>query len=320
MSPLALIARGTFEALDSRRRGRGEFAVVDPVVWSLAGHRIEVRSGFITDGASIPGWARWAIDPWGPCGLPAVLHDFLITETDYSKRDCDWLFLGALHAQGVSDLQAAIMWLAVRTKRKPAAVAPVAASRGDPEGVNNWERLTMHTARTLAVIALLFLAVLLPGAWSGVAQYFKSDAVKAAQERARAAAAKGELGGAALESARAELFTLFKAFLKKGVREHFAALWARIVSVKDWPAKIMTALKGLDYEGARQGLDLFRRAFITIMFAIAAVSCALRLVVIPLSSYAQGGGADEGAAGMTIALIIALLALEALERGKKAAA
>lgn len=109
--------------LPAEERGRGRFALLQdlPVDFgdeALAGAwpGVVIPAGFVTDGASIPWWARPLWGSWGRVGLPALLHDWLLAETALAKRDCDWLFLGALHAQGVPDLQAVLMYLGVRAR------------------------------------------------------------------------------------------------------------------------------------------------------------------------------------------------------------
>ena len=79
-----------------------------------------IEAGFESDGSSVPWWARWRLDPWGRRGIPGIFHDWLLRERLFSKRETDWLYLGALHAEGVADLEAVLMFLAVRTRDFPA--------------------------------------------------------------------------------------------------------------------------------------------------------------------------------------------------------
>lgn len=83
---------------------------------------VVIPAGFPTDGASVPWWARWKLDPWGRVGLAAVLHDYLLTVPGLPKWEADLLFLYALRSQGIPAFQATVMYLAVRLRRpRPAA-------------------------------------------------------------------------------------------------------------------------------------------------------------------------------------------------------
>lgn len=109
--------------------GRGRFRTSQPVPVAISlpaqldGATISVSiltipAGFITDGASIPRWARPWLDPWGLVALPSILHDYLLTLSAVHKWQADLLFLAALRSQGVPAFQATLMYFAVRT-RKP---------------------------------------------------------------------------------------------------------------------------------------------------------------------------------------------------------
>lgn len=109
--------------------GRGQFrtAVSIPVyltrplgsVVSL----VVIPAGFVTDGASIPRWARPFLDPWGRVGLAALLHDYLLTIIGLPKWIADVLFFYALRSLGVPAFQATVMFFAVRLRRPPIEVA-----------------------------------------------------------------------------------------------------------------------------------------------------------------------------------------------------
>lgn len=114
---IEIVAPGRLEPLAAERDGRGLFRVASPVTVRLGDHDITVPEGFITDGASIPWWWRWRFDPWGRCGVAAVVHDWFVTRAELPKWQIDWVFYGLLKASGVSDLQAGMMFLAVRTRR-----------------------------------------------------------------------------------------------------------------------------------------------------------------------------------------------------------
>lgn len=78
-----------------------------------------IPKGFLTDGASIPGWARPWLDPWARIGMAAVLHDYLLGLPDVEKWDADLVFLHALRSQAVPAFLATLLYFAVRLKRRP---------------------------------------------------------------------------------------------------------------------------------------------------------------------------------------------------------
>lgn len=113
-----VIETGALEPLLAERDGRGLFRVTAPVVFEIGAARIEVTPGFVTDGASVPRWARWAIETWGRVSFAAILHDYLLERTTTPKWVCDWCFFGMLRAGGVSVMKASVMWIAVSTRRR----------------------------------------------------------------------------------------------------------------------------------------------------------------------------------------------------------
>lgn len=81
-----------------------------------------IKAGFLTDGLSIPRWAAWWQDPWGPGWQAALLHDWLLHLLEQGliagpKIVVDLTFLTALIGLGVSFPRAGLMFLAVRTRR-----------------------------------------------------------------------------------------------------------------------------------------------------------------------------------------------------------
>lgn len=80
-----------------------------------------VEAGFLTDGATIPWFARRWFHPWDKTGPEAVLHDWLLElrrrgQITKPKFLIDLVFLLAMIARGVSFLRASIMFVAVRTQ------------------------------------------------------------------------------------------------------------------------------------------------------------------------------------------------------------
>lgn len=88
-----------------------------------------IEAGYRTDKTSWPrkflAWFRWipSVDRWLDAtndryDRAAVLHDHLLDTSVRTKREIDLIYLAALGSTGVSSLESAIFWLAVRT-RKP---------------------------------------------------------------------------------------------------------------------------------------------------------------------------------------------------------
>lgn len=122
MRPIVeIVDRGAVRELPAERRGLGLVEVVAPVVVRVGERLFTIEPGFVSDASSVPWWARWKIDPRGRRAIPGIFHDWLLRERLFTKRAIDWLFMGALHAEGVADLEATLMFLAVRTKGFPAA-------------------------------------------------------------------------------------------------------------------------------------------------------------------------------------------------------
>lgn len=107
--------------------------LLDPLVYEGNTDRWVVPAGFVTDFASIPWWARWALSPTGKHNRAAVLHDFLYriavglipSTTDpaqttdglpawLSRIDADRIFLRVLRELDVPEWQARLMFWGVR--------------------------------------------------------------------------------------------------------------------------------------------------------------------------------------------------------------
>jgi hypothetical protein len=88
----------------------------DPLVVLVDGERIEIPTGFTTDGASVPGWAQ-ALTRWGPWKDPqrwaGVVHDWLYSQPGVSKSHADQVFRAVLASEGASRLKREAMYAAV---------------------------------------------------------------------------------------------------------------------------------------------------------------------------------------------------------------
>lgn len=101
--------------------GRGLFRVNNEILiylrlWGVQILLLRIPPGFVTDGGSIPRWARWRFDPWGKAGLAFVLHDGLFYLTLLPKWLIDALFLVALRVCGRGATESTILYFAVRCR------------------------------------------------------------------------------------------------------------------------------------------------------------------------------------------------------------
>ncbi|WP_297803382.1 DUF1353 domain-containing protein [uncultured Brevundimonas sp.] len=102
--------------------GKRRAVLNEPLAVSFGGTPlVTIPAGYATDGMSRRWWMPSKWGRWHPKYLPAsILHDYLLTDTDWPKWQIDWLFMGALRATGVSAHEAGLFWLAVRTRRRGA--------------------------------------------------------------------------------------------------------------------------------------------------------------------------------------------------------
>lgn len=93
----------------------GEWIVDNPLVFSsdILGV-IFVPEGFKTDLASVPRLPVAYALFGGVANAPAVVHDYLYSDTVYPRSDCDAVFLEAMESVGISWWKRRMMWLAVR--------------------------------------------------------------------------------------------------------------------------------------------------------------------------------------------------------------
>ncbi len=79
---------------------------------------VAVPEGYVTDFASIPGFAQWMISPFGKHSEAAVVHDWLYTlgtaGKEKERKLADRTFRRALHLVGVGFFRRWIMYAAVR--------------------------------------------------------------------------------------------------------------------------------------------------------------------------------------------------------------
>jgi len=79
--------------------------------WTWLG--ITIPAGFLSDGASVPWWARWALPKRGIYVFAAYLHDYLLTVT--TRKRAAMKFLYAMKVLGVPKWKRRLMFQGVRT-------------------------------------------------------------------------------------------------------------------------------------------------------------------------------------------------------------
>ena len=95
----------------------------DPLIVQAGGERIEIPTGFTTDGASVPAWAQrltgW--QPWeDPQRWAGIVHDWLYTQKGFPKSRADKIFRSVLTSEGAGWLKRRLMYLAVVVGGGPA--------------------------------------------------------------------------------------------------------------------------------------------------------------------------------------------------------
>ena len=103
------------KVLADERNGQGLFEVALPFTFDLgflgSGESITVPAGFLTDFASIPGFARWLFPISGKVAKAALLHDYMLLLNDPRASNA---FAQALEVAGVGNVRRWIMVTAVR--------------------------------------------------------------------------------------------------------------------------------------------------------------------------------------------------------------
>lgn len=109
------------DPLDTRAVGTDDFQLLNAFAYTTlvfgAPKMIQAPKGFITDFASIPRLFRSLIPVNGKHRGAAVIHDYLYrtaAEHDYSRKDCDRVFLEGMLTAKERKWRAWIMYNAVR--------------------------------------------------------------------------------------------------------------------------------------------------------------------------------------------------------------
>lgn len=91
-----------------------------PLIYETGGGtRITVGGGFVTNLASIPGWAHAIANPWEAHAWAAVIHDALYGWQPCTRAEADKIFLEAMLVSGTPRWKARLMYWAVRYAGEP---------------------------------------------------------------------------------------------------------------------------------------------------------------------------------------------------------
>ena len=128
-----------------------------PLVYHGKEETFTLLPGFRTDFATVPFFLTWLVPRYGAYANAAVLHDWLLDETDKRRCDCDGIFRRALRELGVPFLRRWVMWAAVKLgamRREPALC-------GAREGIAFILILLIGLAYVItpAIVVLVFLFV-----------------------------------------------------------------------------------------------------------------------------------------------------------------
>ncbi len=106
------------ESVTVRREDDTTWSVVEPLVYHGRDQTFVVRRGFVTDFATVPRAVVWLIPRFGRYTLPAILHDWLVTEgldqRLVTSRDADGIFRRAMRELCVPVVRRWLMWTGVR--------------------------------------------------------------------------------------------------------------------------------------------------------------------------------------------------------------
>ena len=75
---------------------------------------VTVQPGFVSDLASIPWFLRWLYPPDGIWGPAAVVHDWLYSQPEVSRRVADRIFWDHMREDGVPWFRAMLFYWGVR--------------------------------------------------------------------------------------------------------------------------------------------------------------------------------------------------------------
>lgn len=88
--------------------------LLEPVVYHGETETFTVPAGYVTDFATVPRIAVWLIPRFGAYTMAAILHDWLLTDSEVSSVDADNLFRRVLRELKVPPVRRTLMWVGVR--------------------------------------------------------------------------------------------------------------------------------------------------------------------------------------------------------------
>lgn len=98
-------------------KGIGTFSIIAPFTYERvflgSGQKITVPAGFVSDGCSIPWFARSFFPTLGKAAKAGVLHDYLLW-AGYSKREAASIFLESMEVLGVKKIRRTLMYWSVK--------------------------------------------------------------------------------------------------------------------------------------------------------------------------------------------------------------
>ena len=132
------------DSVTVRSKDDDTWTVVEPLVYRGRDQVFVVPRDFATDFATVPRAVVWLIPRFGRYTLPAILHDWLVTEglrqRIVSPRDADGIFRRSMRELGVPVVRRWLMWTGVRWR-----------ALGHPERRRGW---VLSAPAVLAITAL----------------------------------------------------------------------------------------------------------------------------------------------------------------------
>lgn len=95
-------------------RGSTRWEVEEDYKVVVLENTIEIPKGFISDLASIPRVMWVVFPPFGRYTEASVVHDYLYSTSEMSRKECDQVFLALMLQNNVGPFTAKTMYYAVR--------------------------------------------------------------------------------------------------------------------------------------------------------------------------------------------------------------
>ena len=96
-------------------RGKNSYKLLSPLVYQFGSSIFAAKKGFVTDFASIPRLLRFLIDDDdADIREAAVIHDWLYSTKEVSRKFADCVLMTAMKDIGASYIKRKVVYLAVR--------------------------------------------------------------------------------------------------------------------------------------------------------------------------------------------------------------